>query len=61
MEARTPGPQSPAFAFPETRKWREIRVVSLGDSWCDLRRAAVGAGQVVGWQVGWRVPDQQVS
>jgi hypothetical protein len=60
MESRTPGPQSPAFAFPETRKWREIRVVSLGDSWCDLRRPAVGGRQVVDWQVGRRIPDQQV-
>jgi hypothetical protein len=30
-ESRTPGPQSPAFAVPETRKWRELRAVSLGD------------------------------
>ena len=29
---RTPAPQTPAFAVPETRTWRAIRVVPLVES-----------------------------
>jgi hypothetical protein len=27
LDMRTPAPQTPAFAVPETRTWRAIRVV----------------------------------